>query len=690
MDPLIVRGMGWATKLLAGAVLLIVASVLFGYAQGQAALISVQSGWQGMSILTAPCLAALAVGVVLDGALKGVPTRLISCLVVVFGLLVLALHISAGDDLASPFVALALFGTDAASAGHASVATALGLMLLAGAQLRRLDGSVRHSDTLAGGALLLAGTALLGYAYNVRDLYSLHWFNGMAVNTAAALFMLGLATICAHVGTGIGIAATIASAREGGAATRRLLGFTVLPPLAGWLLLHATSQHLVGEGTALALLVVLTIAPLLGLGLRQGRILDALDDERQAKLHFQQQQAGLLERLLGKQALQLAHESAERAKAEVVLQRAQRMEAVGQLTGGIAHDFNNLLMAISGNIQLLQHTLPAEHASRRFADKAATAVAKGAKLTGQLLAFSRTQHLNIRPMALDPILTAARELVGNALGPRIDVELDLQSGGAWVLTDDDQLQFAILNLALNARDAMPEGGHFRIAARQCHREQADGAAKPYVTLSVSDTGSGMAPEVAARAGEPFFTTKEHGKGSGLGLAQVYGVTHQCGGELRIASQPGLGTTIEILLPCVAALAAPVPAHAAAPAAPVAAPAGKPLLLIDDDQDVREVFAQLLRNVGYTVIEAADGAGGLRAMDQVEPALAIIDFLMPGMNGAEVARQALQRQPDLPVIFISGYADTLALDGIPGAVVLRKPIQAETLLATVAGVLEKTV
>ena len=382
-------------------------------------------------------------------------------------------------------------------------------------------------------------------------------------------------------------------------------------------------------------------------------------------------------------------EGAERAKAEAALNRAQRMEAVGQLTGGIAHDFNNLLMAVGGNLQLLARRLEADHPARRYAENATAAVDKGAKLTAQLLAFSGTQKLDARPVELDPVLANARQLLGNALGPTINVHLQLDARGAWARTDPDQLELAILNLALNARDAMPEGGDLTVASGACRaRLGLEGDDGDYLSVRVTDTGQGMSAEVIEKSVEPFFTTKERGKGTGLGLAQVYGFVRQCGGDLRITSAMGRGSTIELLLPCAQPPAEPPPPTAEAPESAVApaTPVGRTLLVIDDDDGVRTVLVEALRAAGYTVAEACDGPTGLELLARLAPSAAIIDFIMPGMNGAEVARQARVQMPDIPLIFVSGYFDTIALDGISGALVVRKPVDLDGLQRTVSSIL----
>jgi CheY-like chemotaxis protein len=379
--------------------------------------------------------------------------------------------------------------------------------------------------------------------------------------------------------------------------------------------------------------------------------------------------------------------------------QAQRMEALGQLTGGIAHDFNNLLMAIGGNLYLLTGRLPEDHPARRYANNASLATERGSRLTSQLLAFSRTQKMDIRPVELDPALSEARALLGSAMGPSIQVRLRLEAKGCWTLTDPDQLQLAILNLAVNARDAMPDGGSLtvvsgvRAAPSGNHGGGNDEGGKGeggagrdqagYLSIQVRDTGEGMSREVAERAAEPFFTAKARGKGAGLGLAQVYGFVRQSQGDMRIESELGVGTTIELLLPRVTPPdAPPTPPVLAAAGVPGRPGGGRPILVIDDDDGVRAVLTEALGEAGFTVAEATSGEEGLRRLETIKPAAAIIDFIMPGMNGAEVARRAQAILPDLPIVFVSGYFDTVAVDGVNNAVVLRKPLDLTQLRTTV--------
>ena len=672
MSPLANRRIVGAARACAGMALLIALLAVTGYVLGIPSLFRVASGLRGMSPLTAVGVSVLATGA-MASTLNARRTAGVS-IMAGFGIAMAGIiaHLAGGEDDLSPWLGSRLFGLDPAMVGRTSLATALAIGAAAtGLSFRRIRPV--FADVSAGVTLVFAGTALLGYLYGVGDLYRFPLFNSMALNTSVALALLGFAVLFAE--PELGSAAIIGSDKAGGAATRRQLSFIILPVVAGSVLLNATKANQVGPGFAMALLVIVTVVPLAVLVLRDGHVLNTLDRERLAKIDMQDRLTNQMSEQLDAQAVALAREGEERSKAEAAMYRAQRMEAVGQLTGGIAHDFNNLLMAIRGNLELIQHRLPPDSERlNRYLASATAATDKGAKITAQLLAFSRSQRLNIRAVELEPVLAASRELIGNALGPDIDVTLALDTAGAWARTDPDQLELAILNLAVNARDAMPKGGALRIESSACdaallsERDPTD-----YVSIRVIDSGAGMTKETIAQAVEPFFTTKERGKGTGLGLAQVYGFVRQCGGDLRITSEVGRGTTVEMLLPC-APQAQGTEASSQGQVAGIdrAQATGRQVLVIDDDDSVRAVIVDALTSAGFLVIEANDGASGLALLERSFPAAAVIDFIMPGMNGAEVAKIAQQRQPGLPIVFISGYSDTVALDDIAGAIVLRKP------------------
>ncbi len=655
---------------------LLASLAVLGYCIDLPLLIHVRTGLEGMSPLTAVAILALAGAA--SASPRARPTAMLVAIAIATVTSTLVARLATGQEIASLWVGTTIFHLQPHAVGRTSVATALDVLLLAAALIASRLRWRAAADRLAGAGLVVSGVALLGYFYGIRDLYALFMFNSMALNTAVALASLSIAVLLADPAAGW--AAVIGSLGTGGGGTRRQLAFVLLPVAAGKLLLLATARAGLGPAVAMALLVIVTIVPLALLVLRDGQALEALDRERRERAREQDRVAREMTERLAHQAEELARESDERARVEAAMNQTQRMEAVGQLTGGIAHDFNNLLMAIRGNLELLDHGLPAgETALRRFVENATRASDKGAKVTAQLLAFSRSQRLDIRDVELDPSLRSARALLGQSLGPAIELVMQLDSAGAVVTTDPDQLELAILNLAVNARDALPDGGRIRIESAFCEAGLAEGEMPtPCVAIRVIDDGAGMTPEVMARAVDPFFTTKERGRGTGLGLAQVYGFVRQCGGDLRIASTAGAGTTVEILLRRATVVAAEPRGDIVAIAAGTAPVRGQQVLVIDDDDGVRAVIVGALTLAGFDVIEASDGESGLTLLERSHPAAAVIDFLMPGMNGAEVARLAQARRPGLPIVFVSGYSDTVALDGIAGAIVLRKPFDTVSL------------
>jgi len=376
----------------------------------------------------------------------------------------------------------------------------------------------------------------------------------------------------------------------------------------------------------------------------------------------------------------LENETAERLRTEQALMRAQKLEAIGRLTGGVAHDFNNLLMAIDGAFQMLDRRLEPDHQGRKYVKIGRLAAERGAKVTSQLLAFSHTQRLDLKPTEVSGVLRTCASMIAHALGPTISLELDISITETWAHTDAGQLELALINLATNARDAMPKGGAATLGA--CRATSLHG--EPILGIWLQDCGSGMSEGVAARAMEPFFTTKERGEGSGLGLAQVYAFTSRCGGDVTITSSPGEGTTICMTLPVMNApsreSAVPAPGHAADA---LVRGDGHRLLVVDDDDFVRTILVDGLRFQGFEVAEASSGFGALRELDAHVPDALVVDYAMPGMNGDEVARRARERHHDLPVIFCSGFADSLALQGIEGARVLRKPVAVDAVAQVVS-------
>ena len=373
----------------------------------------------------------------------------------------------------------------------------------------------------------------------------------------------------------------------------------------------------------------------------------------------------------------------QRIRTEEQLSHAQRLEAVGQLTGGIAHDFNNLLTVVSANLQILEDDLAGQPEHLETIAIALRAVGRGAELTRKLLAFARRQQLS--PRACDPkeLLEDVGGLLRRALGEAIDLRIVCPADMPRVFVDPGQLDTALVNLAINARDAMPRGGRLHIGARVGVIEagSAAGEAKPgqYVVVSVRDTGFGMTPDVLARALEPFFTTKGQGKGSGLGLSMVYGFVTQSGGHLNIESRLGYGTNVELYLPVIAAEAEALDKRAGAAAS---ARGHETILVVEDDADVRRAALAILRSLGYATLPCADAEEALRTLPQ-HPGIVLVfsDVMLGrGMNGVELAEEIRARWPALPILLTSG--DERSAQSSEAFDLLRKPYRREELSAAI--------
>ncbi len=387
-------------------------------------------------------------------------------------------------------------------------------------------------------------------------------------------------------------------------------------------------------------------------------------------------------RALTDAARELAAEMRRREDAQEALLQAQKLEALGQLTGGVAHDLNNVLAAVSGSYELIRRRTD-DAALLRLVRLGEQGAERAAALVRQLLAFARRETL--KPALIDPasLLAQVESLARHAVGAQVACVLEVEDGIWPVLADPQRLEMALLNLAVNARDAMPEGGRLTIGAHNIP-DSPDWPGGPNrgesVAITVSDTGTGMSPEVLARAAEPFFTTKGRGKGTGLGLATTRGFAEQSGGTLRIDSRLGAGTSVTILLPRARAEVAGTPAPA------LDASAGEPagdavVLLVDDDEQGRPVTAALLRDMGYTVIEAANAEGAF-ALAHAPPAIDVLvsDVIMPGADGPTLAARLRAERPSLPVVFITGHAGAHALEA---ETVLAKPFAARELGVCVA-------
>jgi len=387
-------------------------------------------------------------------------------------------------------------------------------------------------------------------------------------------------------------------------------------------------------------------------------------------------------------------EISERAQAEEVLRHAQKMDAIGQLTGGIAHDFNNMLTGVLGALDLIQRQVAAGRVSEihRYIDAATSSANRAASLTHRLLAFARRQSLNPQPVDINRMVVSMDELVRRTVGESIELEVDLSTPLRLTNTDEHQLENALLNLVINARDAMPDGGRLLIQTEVVHIAVLHDALAPgdYVRLSVQDTGSGMSGEVIARAFDPFFTTKPIGQGTGLGLSMVYGFINQTGGQVQIDSVEGQGTRIDLYLPCHFEV---TDGHHAIEGggAPPRAAQGECVLVVEDEPDVRMLVVDALRELGYSVEQAGDGAAALPMLEaQGRIDLLVTDVGLPGMNGRQLAEIARQHRPDLRVMFMTGYARNAEVRGDfleVGMDLLTKPFSIDDLAQRVRGLIE---
>jgi signal transduction histidine kinase len=424
---------------------------------------------------------------------------------------------------------------------------------------------------------------------------------------------------------------------------------------------------------------------------RQHEARDLLRTLREGEVRLQQMNDQLERRVRERTAqLQHAHDEllatiAERERTAEQLRHLQKLESIGQLTGGVAHDFNNLLTAVLGNLELLRKRVPDDPAIDRLIDGAVQGAQRGASLTQRLLAFARRQALEPRPVDMVELVRGMHDLLRRSIGPAVHMELDLPDDLSPAQADANQIELALLNLVVNARDAMPDGGTLAIALDLAMTDEAqDLAAGRYVRLLVSDTGDGMDGETLERAIEPFFSTKEVGKGTGLGLSMIHGLALQLKGALRLFSEPGRGTRAELWLPVANGHAERATSEPAGQDHPVKRHGV--LLFVDDDFLISLSTASLLEDLGHTVIKASSGADALvvlrdgRAID-----LMITDYAMPGMTGLQLAEEARRLRPDLPILLATGYADlpshsTLELPR------LSKPYQQRQLAEQIAHLL----
>jgi len=417
------------------------------------------------------------------------------------------------------------------------------------------------------------------------------------------------------------------------------------------------------------------------------------DAQRQAEDKLRALNATLEERVARRTnelatANRLLHEEInERERAQSELLHAHKIDAIGQLTSGIAHDFNNLLTAVLGNLTVARRRTQDERALKAL-DTAMRAGRRGAKLVGDLLAFSRRQRLELQPIDVNEVLAGTQELLDRALGSLVHIEIRSDPDLWKAVGDPGQLELAMLNLAINARDAMPAGGTVTVTTANIADGDAvlpDDLSGDFIMVAVADSGTGMSEQVRAKVFEPFFTTKAIGKGSGLGLSMVYGLVNQCRGGIAIDSKPGHGTTVSMFFPRASeGMVARGDGGEIDPVPLIPVRPGAKLLVVDDDADVREFAATALRDVGYVVREAKDGASSLALLrEEDDIALLITDYAMPLMTGADLFRRAIAIRPKLGAILITGFANLPVDDeALAEMHIIRKPFDIPDLLRAI--------
>lgn len=381
----------------------------------------------------------------------------------------------------------------------------------------------------------------------------------------------------------------------------------------------------------------------------------------------------------------VAAEVAERSRVEDTLHQARKMEAVGQLTGGIAHDFNNLLTGVIGSLELMQRRRRSgdETNDERYITAAVTSAQRAAALTQRLLAFSRRQTLDLKPLEVNPLVASLEDLLHRTTREDITVTTHLAAGLALVRMDANQLESAVINLAINARDAMPDGGTITITTAAVHLTPEEGAAMDlaegdYVTLTVADTGVGMTPEVLAKVFEPFYTTKPIGQGTGLGLSMVYGYMRQANGGVRILSQPGKGTQVQLYMPCLGGDLDILPSEESR-SAPLGV--GEVVLVVEDEAVVRSLIVEVLGELGYQTLEAGNAQEAMPFLENPQRIdLMISDVGLPGMNGRQLADLAQANRPELKVLLATGYAEGSNVEGYLAAnmEIITKPFAIDAL------------
>ncbi|MRH97982.1 hybrid sensor histidine kinase/response regulator [Agrobacterium tumefaciens] len=404
-----------------------------------------------------------------------------------------------------------------------------------------------------------------------------------------------------------------------------------------------------------------------------------------------------LEAMVGERTAALTSEMQAREASETALRQSQKMEAVGQLTGGIAHDFNNMLTGVLGALSIIKRRIASGKLDDldRFIDAASTSAQRAAALTARLLSFSRRQSLDAKPIDVTELLASLDDLLRRSVRENIALRVVAAADLSLAVADANQLENAILNLVINARDAMPDGGQLTVETKAVELDAIYIKTRPgikpgsYVMVSVSDTGVGMPKELLEKVFDPFFTTKPQGQGTGLGLSMVYGFARQSNGQVRIHSEPGIGTTVSIYLPVGVAPHAAVDDHSDQP---VPEGRGQTVLLVEDDPSVRLLILEVLKDLGYEALEAEDSNVAVTILETGQPIdLMVSDVGLPGMNGRQLAEVARQHYPDLPILFVTGYAENAAIRaGFLGTnmAMITKPFVMDVLAEKISEMLPK--
>ncbi|MCP1561154.1 UNVERIFIED_ORG: signal transduction histidine kinase/ActR/RegA family two-component response regulator [Methylobacterium sp. SuP10 SLI 274] len=549
--------------------------------------------------------------------------------------------------------------------------SAMGLLLqdLENRWLRRLGGLA------AVFGFVVAAVGLLGYGYGLGVLHQSGPFSRMALVTAITLGILSAGIILSRPSR-----PWVAAVLGGGDAatlTRHLLPSVVLAPLIlGWLVLQGFRAGYIEAETGMAVLVILLVLWLAGLTIRLAHSIDRrAATERKLRDTLQDMNEALERRV--------AERTRELTAAQDALVQSQKMEAIGQLTGGGAHDFNNLLTIIRSSVEFLRRPDLPEERRRRYMDAVSDTVTRAAKLTGQLLAFARRQALRPEVFDAGARIRAIAEMLDSLTGARVRIVTHLPSDPCYVRADASQFETALVNLAVNARDAMEGEGALTIRlacgrAMPAIRGHA-GSATPFVSVEVTDTGSGIAREHLTQVFEPFFTTKEVGKGTGIGLSQVIGFTKQSGGDVDVTSVVGRGTTFTLYLPQADAEGNGTMGDPE-PEGPAIEMADKCVLVVEDNVEVGRFCAQILHDLGYGTVLAQSGEAALAEIEAVPFRFDAVfsDVVMPGMGGIELAKRLRELHPELPVILTTGYSHVLAQDDGHGFELVRKPYSAEEI------------